>query len=123
MRPEYRKAKRREAKYGALAFFFPPVPDDMLVIGKLLDISPHGLALQYYAKSKPASLPERLEVFGIHRPLMHIERIPGEVVYDIEVKSPTRSALKERRCGIEFGRLSERQRLLLDEFIRSYSTQ
>ena len=123
MRSDFRKVKRHEAKYGALAFFFPPAPDDVLVIGKLLDISPHGLALQYFARSRPVSLPKRLDVFGVHHPLMHIERIPGEIVYDFEVKSPTRSALKERRCGVEFGKLSELQRVLLDEFISSYSAQ
>lgn len=121
MQPDLRKVKRLEAKHGALAFFFPPAPDDMLVIGKLLDISPRGLALQYYARGRPAKLPKQLEVFGIHHPLLHIDRIPGEIVYDFEVKSPTRSALKERRCGVQFGRLSQRQRVLLDEFISSYS--
>lgn len=122
MRPDLRKVKRREAKYGALAFFFPPAPDDMLVIGKLLDISQRGLALQYYAGGRPARLPKHLEVFGIHQPLLHIDRIPGEIVYDFEVNSPTRSALKERRCGVQFGKLSPRQRVLLDEFISNYST-
>lgn len=122
MKAELRKEKRLKARYGAMASFFPPNPDFSLVIGKLIDISSRGFALQYYAKGSPHSVSSHLEIFGIYRPLIHIDRIPGTIVYDYEVNEGTRSVLKERRCGVQFGELSNDQRSRLDYFLENYAT-
>lgn len=118
---DHRRQKRLRAKYGALATFFPPTPDFTLVIGRLIDISISGLAIQYYARGRPSRVSEHLEIFGIHYPLMHIERIPGNIVYDFGVASSTRSALKERRCGVAFGTLTESKRFQVEQFIKQYT--
>jgi len=118
---DQRRQKRLRAKYGALASFFPPTPDFTLVIGRLIDMSTSGLAMQYYAKERPSRVSKHLEIFGIHHPLIHIERIPGDIVYDFEVTSRTRSTLKERRCGIAFGTLTESKRLEVEQFIKQYA--
>ncbi|NLI80410.1 MAG: PilZ domain-containing protein [Deltaproteobacteria bacterium] len=121
METDQRKQTRLRAKYGALASFFPPSPDFALVIGRLIDISSAGLALQYFAKERPAHVANKLEIFGVYQPLMHVEGIPGRIVYDFEVKSNTRSSLKERRCGVAFGPLTRSKRLQVERFIEQYA--
>lgn len=116
---EMRKHKRTRLNGHALAAFFTP-RHDFIGLGQILDISRGGLAIRYIALQDQIQGSSELELFGSHRHVVHIGKIPCRVVYDQELRSESRGLLKVRRCGVQFGELTGRQVEMLESFMASY---
>lgn len=121
MQNELRGEQRYSAKDGAIAAFFPATEGHSFLLGQILDISTGGLALRYFAKEHDSNLPCHLEIFGSDRPPIYIENVPAKVVYDFHVENIPGSPFGVRRCGVQFGELSERHVSQLKYFIRNYT--
>jgi hypothetical protein len=118
MQDEQRQHERYAAKKGTLAVFLPRIKDQDLFIGQVLDISRGGLSLQYSAKRGHALVPSYVEIFGYFPHFIHI-RAPARIVYVFPVRGPNGSCKYPRRCGVEFGELTEMENSNLDYFIKN----
>lgn len=101
-----------------MAVFLPRIKDQDLFIGQVLDISRGGLSLQYSAKRGHALVPSHVDIFGYFPHFVHI-RAPARIVYDFAVRGPGASLKNPRRCGVEFGELTELENSNLDYFIKN----
>ena len=94
-------------------------------IGKVRDINKKGLALSYLIESiKVGSDRDFSEVdIFLSGNRFHLYKVPCKIVYDIQdPKSDKNYSIMNRRCGLQFGKLSESQLDLLELFLKNYTT-
>lgn len=119
---ELRNHTRFLGSQGAYAAFFTTDLHNFVRLGKIIDISRGGVALRYIGVSEETSGTFILELLGNEKPAVHLGSVPCRVVYDHQLPGESFGLVVVRRCGIEFGHLSEDQLARLDEFIQNYST-
>lgn len=119
---ESRQHKRYHSKEGILAAFSSPDETRSIKLGKIIDISHRGLAFQYLAMEKQTQTLSELRIVGSTGPFLHLEKIPCEVVYDLEIGGERESRLEARRCGVRFSDIPEDQLSRLNLFIQNYTT-
>jgi hypothetical protein len=95
---ERRKHKRFEIREDVFAAFV--IPDGGIIVGRVLDASLSGIAVQYLATRKLDTGPASISIFGVDSPRMN--RIESTVMYDLEVPEKSWSDPQMRRCGIRF---------------------
>jgi hypothetical protein len=91
-------------------------------VGRLRDISQGGASFEYVASSENGrSKTATLVVDIICRRQFRLSRLPCRVAYDISVDPAGLDGIETRRCGLEFGRLSDQQDALLNLLLNSFS--
>jgi len=123
MAAELRKYPRFRAKEGALAAFAASDHGNFSVVGEIIDISSGGLSFRYLpSQGQPAELPF-MEIIGYREPRVRLEKLPCKVIYDSEEPDPFGFGVQTRtkRCGVQFGALSQGQRSQLEDFVKSYA--
>ena len=114
MRAEQRKYIRfltRQKTFAALRSGFDKV-------GRVLDISINGLAFTYTLEEIIGAEYFQVDIFQSENGF-YLSNIPCRIVYDIPiVNSKFNSLIRPKRCGLCFGRLSEKQHNNLSGFLR-----
>ncbi len=104
MREDQRRHKRFKTQNEVFAAFV--VPDEPIIVGKVLDVSSGGVGVQYLGTRRLKKGPTSIKIFGLTS--SHMERIQSTVVYDLEIPEEAWDLPKVRRCGIRFeGHVSE----------------
>lgn len=111
--------KRFQAREGACASFMNSGLSPATRIGQILDMSKGGIALKYLSNrdgyKKGRSI--LIELFNVSNPVLSTGKIPCRVVYDIPLTDNPADSMNIRRCGMEFGTLSNLQSCHVDHFI------
>lgn len=116
---ERRRHKRFQAEDGAYAAVRPQYDK----IGQIIDVSRGGLAFRYMVSSSQEDASFELDIFLIGDSF-HLDKVPFQTVSDEEIPerlSP--SPQKMRRCGVQFGALTQMQILKLEEFILNHTVE
>jgi len=123
MSGDLRKHKRFNARNGACATFARPEQAGPTKVGQIVDMSMGGMALKYVSEGEINRSDERIyvEIFGISAPFITAGKISCRVVYDIPLTDSSDSAVKLRRCGLEFQGLSQLQSYNIGHFIETFS--
>ena len=111
---EKRKRKRYKAVDGAVASFSAhgaPAPN---ILGEIIDISINGLSVRYKSREQAGDI-SQIDIFAYKEPFINLSGMPCQLIYDIGLDATT------RRCGVEFGELSESQLAILSDFITHYT--
>jgi hypothetical protein len=114
---ERRRHKRSQAEEGAYAAVRPQYDK----IGQIIDVSRGGLAFRYVVSGSEEDASSDLDIFLIGDSF-HLDKVPFETVSDEEI--PRRSSPGSqviRRCGVQFGELTQMQILKLEEFILNHT--
>jgi PilZ domain-containing protein len=112
---EQRKEKRFQLK--KCAFAIPSARSRKL--WQIMDISKGGLAFQYVANGERLYDSSDLDI-AYSSDSFYLEKVPFKAVSDLEVENGIRwSSLKVRRCGVQFGELTQHQVSLLEDFIQN----
>jgi hypothetical protein len=111
---DHRKHERLKAKSEIFAAFL--MPNEMIVVGRVLDLSLGGAGVKYLATRKLKSGPASIKIFGMDS--LHMERIQSTVVYDVEIAEESWSIPSMRRCGIKFGRFGLKGKTKLKELMQ-----
>ena len=114
---EHRKHKRFQARKGAFAGVRP----DYHRLGQIVDICMGGLAFRYMAAKRASNTSHEMEIFLTSGDFL-IVGLPFKTVSDIETEQLPFSSLAVRRCGVQFGELTDREMTQLEYFIRKYTT-
>lgn len=110
-----RKRERYRVKEGVL---LSPVTKDRKY-WKMLDVSMGGASFRYIP---PEDLNGFSEIDIATQDLeFAVDGIPFRVISDCELPDCTASSFELRRCGVEFGVLTNHQESRLAEFIRQYT--
>ena len=115
---ERRKHKRFLVEDGAYAAVRPQYDK----IGQIIDISQGGLAFYYMVSDSQGHESSELDIFLIGDDF-HLDKVPFKTVSDQEMPerlSP--GSLRIRRCAVQFGELTHKQMLQLEEFILNHTT-
>jgi hypothetical protein len=92
-------------------------------LGKIRDISKGGLSFEYLWDDGSDVDPSEVDIFlagnGFYLPKM-----PCKVVYDFQIGADltSNSTFHDRRCGVEFGILTEEQEGMLQSFFDNHLT-
>ena len=114
---ERRKHKRYLAKKGAFAAVRPLY----VKIGRIIDISQGGLAFRYMVTDSQEDASDELDIFLIGN-VFHLDRIPLRIICDLKVsETPSPRSSRIRRCGLQFGELTQDQMLQVDYFIQHHT--
>jgi hypothetical protein len=114
---ERRQEKRFRVQHGAFVMFRPSDTG----VGRLIDISMHGLTLDYISSKEPEIQPSELDIFVVNSPF-RLHGLPCETITDFVTFTTYDGALSKRRRGVQFGKLTESQETLLIHFIHHHTT-
>lgn len=115
---DQRKHRRYPVKEDAFAW----LEGDSGRLGKVVDISPGGLAFQYVSDAGPSSGSHDLGIF-LASNKFHLEGIRSRVVSDEAVSQPhSVGHVPVRRCGVRFENLAPDQASQLDLFVEQHAT-
>lgn len=115
---------RRHARYptreGAFAALYPSDKDELIMLGRITDISEAGLGLFYIDVGDDLGESRRVSVFVLGE-VNHVLRIPCRMVYDKQVEAPfsPTTIFNVKRCGLEFARISAEELAELRDYIQS----
>ena len=112
---ERREYQRFRVQEGTFAVFGP----DSNKIGQIIDISMGGLAFHYMSGEEPNGSKE-LNIF-LAESSFYLRKIPFRTVWDQDTRQVPFSSIDIRRCGVEFGSLSEAQSSQLESFIDDHT--
>lgn len=107
---ERRKRKRFKIKEGVFSILRGPSPQ----LGEITDASGGGLAFRYEGEEKSWKESSELEILALNDSFK-IKRLPIKGIWDFK------TANDMRKRGVQFGRLTYRQRSQLRFFMRNYS--
>ncbi len=91
------------------------MPNEPIIVGRILDLSPDGAGIKYLATRKLRTGLASINIFGMNS--QHMERIQSTVIYDMEVAEESWSIPSVRRCGIKFGRFGLKGKTKLKELM------
>ncbi len=106
---ERRKRKRLKIKEGVFSILRGPSPQ----LGEITDASGGGLGFRYQGEEKLWKESSELEILALNDSFK-IKRLPIKGVWDFK------AANKMRKRGVQFGRLTYRQRSQLRFFMQNY---
>ena len=121
MPEEKRKFKRFKGKEGAFAAFI--IPNELMNMGQVQNISMGGLCVQYLSLSTNEDNKgcSEIKIFGSNDCFIHMNRVQCRIVYDQEVPEGSWEQISTWRCGVEFENLSVKHLSMLQEFIDHFA--
>ena len=92
-------------------------------LGKIKNISRGGLAFEYLCDEGCKEDSSELDIF-LSGNRFYLPKMPCKVVYDFQTGEDLTpmSTFQDRRCGMQFGELTEEQESKLRLFLDDYST-
>lgn len=116
--------KRRFIRYQAKEKVFAALGEKFSRVGKVKDISVGGLAFEYVGEPESFNDLTRIDIFSTANGT-HLRRIPCRKIYEQPITQGPDPAedsetLNIKRCGVEFGSLSEGQVSQLKALIDRY---
>jgi hypothetical protein len=120
VKTERRKFTRFLAQDKAFAVLRP----HFTKLGKIKDISGHGLMFEYVAYEGQKEDSSGIDIF-LSGDLFYLAKIPCEIRYDIKIAERYQTSIdriERRRCGLQFGELIEEQAAQLEFFLKNHTT-
>jgi len=115
---ERRKHKRFDAPNDAVVFLRASWPD-FTIVGKIIDISTCGLAFLYSAASMQKDESCKLDII-LAGPRFSLGKVPFKTISDFEISMECPVGfMAPRRRGVQFGDLTDNQKLELEYFIQA----
>jgi c-di-GMP-binding flagellar brake protein YcgR len=111
---ERRKQKRFQVPPGTFVALFP----DYIRAGPVLDLSMGGLAFTYMSEEKPPNGLFELEII-LPEQAFHLQGVPFSTISDFVREDVPSGYVTVRRCGVQFGELTDRQKHQLEYFIQN----
>jgi len=109
---ENRRRKRFKIKEGVFSIIRGPSPQ----LGEITDASGGGLAFRYQGEEKLLKESSELEILAINDNF-RIKRLPIRGVWD------SKTANEMRKRGVQFGKLTYRQRSQIKFFMQKYGLE
>jgi c-di-GMP-binding flagellar brake protein YcgR len=90
-------------------------------LGRLINISKGGLAFQYIASKGESHGSTHLDLFTGNNSF-YLSRLPCKVIYDSRLfeDNTSSTSLERRRCGVEFGEITEVQAAQLQSYLKNH---
>jgi hypothetical protein len=116
-RLERRKRKRFRVQNDA----FVVLISNETKVGSLRDIAMDGLAFHYIGRQESLNESAKLGVFSANHDLF-LYKVPCKIISDSKIYARQPNPITRRRCGVQFGELTEDQISELKYFIANHTT-
>jgi hypothetical protein len=116
-RIERRKYKRFRVPKNAYVLLRPNGTE----VGKIIDISPEGLSFDYAGSEQLSSELSELDIL-ITDNGFRLNNLPYKAVSSIETYESPLGSVSKKRCGVQFGGLTQSQISQLKHFIERYAS-
>lgn len=116
-RIERRKHKRFRVPRNAFVLLRPHDAE----VGHIIDISPDGLAFDYTGDRDVTKELSSLDIL-ISDNGFHLNGVPCKPISSVDTYESPAGSIKRKRCGVQFGGLTEEQISQLERFIKDYTT-
>jgi hypothetical protein len=88
-------------------------------MGRIIDIGMGGLAFECFGEEESANHPKELEIFVTDSAFRL--NMPCQLVYELPTHESPLTSCQKKRCGVQFGKLTEYQTSLLSRFIERHT--
>ena len=113
--------RRKDKRFRVNAGGFARLISKPAKLGKIIDISRTGLALNYIDRYRQLGDSSELDLLFTDDAFF-IDRVSFKIISDVEISSvPPRKTLKIKRMGLHFEELTDQQSTLLEFFIRDFT--
>ena len=112
--------RRRHRRYRVQDGTFAVLGPSSNKVGQVIDLSVGGLAFSYIAGEEQQDQAYELGIL-LAEDSFHLTKIPCRTVWDAEAKDLPFSTLAMRRCGMQFGELTQNQASQLEYFIHHHT--
>ena len=124
-KPEKKRDRRKKTRFIPPGHTFAALGEKFSRVGKIRNISLDGLVFEYVIEMEFLDIPQRVDIF-LAGNRFHMSRIPCRKIYDrpvhlTESSGPHARPLIAKRCGLQFGKLSDTQERELASFIRTHA--
>lgn len=89
-------------------------------VGQIIDVSRRGLALSYVTNKDQPFSPLELDIV-LPDGSVYLNKLPCRTISDFDTDDGTTIKFATRRCGVEFGNLTDDQKFALNHFIQHYT--
>lgn len=111
--------RRRKPRYGPHGQTFVVLRPHFTTVGKLIDISARDLAFNYIALDGDEKGATHLDVFRNDHDFC-LSRVQCKIIY--EAKEKEAFYFESRRCGVQFGELTDEQAARLENYLKHLGT-
>ena len=113
--------RRQHPRFKAVEGVFAALVNHNSKLGQIRDISKMGLSFRYIDHGDDPGEASELKII-IGRGGLFLDKLPFRKVSDFEIRNEySFSSLKMRQVGLQFGKLTQHQRIRLDSFIREHT--
>ena len=116
-RVERRKHKRLRVPRNAYVLLRPHDAE----VGRIIDISPDGLAFDYAGSEEVSNELSELDIL-ITDNGFRLNKVPCKTVSSVQIYESPSGSIRKKRCGVQFGGLTQSQRSQLTHFIQNHTT-
>jgi hypothetical protein len=89
-------------------------------VGQIIDVSQRGLAWSYVTNKDEVFSPRELDIV-LPDGGVYLNKLPCRTISDFDTDDGTTIKFATRRCGVEFGDLTDDQEFALNHFIQHYT--
>jgi hypothetical protein len=121
--PKEQVDRRQQKRYKVSEGVFVALLNNGRKLGQIQDISNKGLSFRYIdSEDEPADMGE-LRILSRSEGFF-LDGVPFKKISDFEIKSDfSFSLIKMRQMGLQFGKLTSEQKILLDHYIQELSVR
>ena len=115
--------RRNSRRYLAQDKAFAVLRPDFTKLGKIKDISNGGLSFEYIAYQEKVQDVSEMDIFLSEDPF-YLSKMPCRIVYDIRMREEYQGSaapIQRRRCGLQFGPLTQEHAIQLDFFLKNHT--
>jgi hypothetical protein len=117
VRLEGRKHKRFQVVGDAFVLLRP----SYYAVGRIIDISMGGLTFDYMVAKEEPIHATALEIF-LPDGSFHSGNIPCQAIWDMITYESPLTSTKKKRCGVQFGQMTDAEEAQLEYFIDNHTT-
>ena len=116
VQPDRRQYKRFRVQDGAFVIIRPSDTG----VGRLKDISMGGLRFEYMSWHATPIEAANLDI-GVTGTTFGLYNVPCQTIWEETIYKEPEASLYWKRCGVEFGELTQAQIFQLEHFIQNYT--
>jgi len=116
--------RRQKVRLQPKALTFVAVRPEFARLGRLIDISMDGACFQYMTHGDQVGDTESIDVdIFLNNNGLYLQNVPCSMIYDkvIEGGMTLPNIMENRRCGLQFRRLTQEHIAQMDLYLRDYT--
>ena len=116
--------RRKHKRFQVIGDAFVIIRTSDFVIGRIVDINMVGLNFEYLLGQGQSIEPAELEILVAQptQPSFHMKNIPCRAIWDLTTWESALAWWERKRCGAQFGKMTQAQEARLIYLIENYTT-